>query len=451
MIPSGLAVKDPLNVVLNEWSEQTGAASRLVEGSAGPMPNAENRSATAASTPLPAGHSEAADLIIVPIMDLGELAAGDRLAPIPRPKMGGGLPAGWIDLFSGLRERVLSLGGSPTLIPFCCPVLTCYLRKDLLDKAGLKPPRTWDEYQVLVESSARWAPGLDVVEPWGEEFRATMFLARALSCVKHAGNYSVFFDIDTGAPLIDSPGFVRPLAQAMAALARMPAEVKHYAPADCRRQILAGKAAMAISFEPGRIDEKPIERGPGVAISFVRLPGSTQFYSWRTKAWESLPDGRPNYATLAPFTGLAAGVARGIPAARADAAWNLLLYLSEDRYEQALANVPKSVCRESQLSGSVPWLSPDLRTDELFGYLGATAESLRQTNISGELLTVGRSEFRSALTEELTKVMDGKAAPEAALKSVAARWTALSKSLGPDRVRDSYRKCLGLSPAIEMR
>jgi multiple sugar transport system substrate-binding protein len=433
-VPNGLGFSEVWKGLLDEWSEQTGAAYRLVEYEDG----------TADKKDLPTG-----DLIILPFVNLGEYAAADRLGPMPQALIGGESSTGWLDFFSGLRERVLTVGGAPTLIPFSCPVLTCYLRQDLLEKAGLKPPRTWDEYQALVDSSSKWAPGLSVVEPWGPDFRATMFLARGLAGVKNPAGFSVFFDIDTGEPLINSPGFVRALEKSIAAVSKLSADVKTFTPADCRRLILTGKAAMAISFEPGRSDGKPIARPAGISLSFARLPGVRQVYSRTSKTWETPAGEGINDATLVPFSGLAAGVSKRIPAKRAEAAWNLAGFLSLDRYEQAFANVPKSVCRESQLTGTATWVSSDLRPNEFFGYCGATAESLRQSNISAELPVVGRPRFRKALTDGLTAALEGKASPETALKSVADQWRAISKELGVDRVRDSYRKCLGLPAAMK--
>src|SRR5262249_22070839 len=151
-----------------------------------------------------------------------------------------------------------------------------------------------------------------------------------------------------------------------------------------------------------------------------------------------------------PFTGLAAGVAKGLPPKRVDAAWNMANFLGLERYEQAFLNAPKSLCRESQLSAAATWVSPDLRTNELFSYQGVAAESLRQSNLSAELPVVGHAKFRQALTDGLTAALEGKSSPEAALKGVAERWRAISKEIGVDRVRDSYRRCLGLPAALNL-
>jgi multiple sugar transport system substrate-binding protein len=433
-IPKGLGFTEAWKGLLDEWSEQTGATYRLVEYTGGSTEKKD----------LPQ-----ADLIVLPFGDLGDFVVADRLGIMPPSMLTGDVGKDWLDLFTGLRERVLSVGGSPTLIPFSCPVLTCYLRRDLLDKAELKPPRTWDEYQALVESVSKWAPGLSVVEPWAPDFRATMFAARALPLVKSPGSFSVYFDIETGDPLIDSPGFVRALEQSIAAMSKMAPDAKKLTPADCRQLILSGKAAMAITFEPGRSDIKKIERPAGISLSFVRLPGTRQTYQHSANAWTN-SDQEINDATLAPFTGLVAGVTKGIPPKRADAAWNMASFLGLERYEQAFLNAPKSVCRESQLSAAATWVSPDLRTNELFTYQGVTAESLRQSNLSAELPVVGHAKFREALTDGLTAALEGKSTPAAALKGVAERWRAISIELGVDHVRDSYRRCLGLPAALNL-
>jgi len=267
--------------------------------------------------------------------------------------------------------------------------------------------------------------------------------------VKSPGSFSVYFDIESGEPLIDSPGFVRALEQSIAAIAKMAPDTKKLTPADCRQLILSGKSAMAVTFEPGRSDIKKIERPAGISLSFVRLPGTRQTYNHSANAWTT-SEQEINDATLAPFTGLAAGVTKGIPPKRADAAWNMASFLGLDRYEQAFLNAPKSVCRESQLSAAATWVSPDLRTNELFTYQGVTAESLRQSNLSAEFPVVGHAKFRQALTDGLTAALEGKSTPTAALKDVAERWRAIRKELGVDHVRDSYRRCLGLPAALNL-
>src|SRR6202040_901505 len=132
------------------------------------------------------------------------------------------------------------------------------------------------------------------------------------------------------APLIDSPGFVRGLARSVAQFSKLSADSIKLSPADCRRLILSGKAAMAISLEPGRPDPRPIERAPGVSLLLARLPGARQVFDRRANSWETLPDGEVNHATLAPVGGLAMAVAKSTPTERSEAAWHLVNFLGVD-------------------------------------------------------------------------------------------------------------------------
>ena len=139
-----------------------------------------------------------------------------------------------------------------------------------------------------------------------------MFLARALSVVKGPGTFSVCFDIDSGEPLIDSPGFVRGLEQSLKAVSKMPADVKTLAPADCRRLMLTGKAAIGDrrSSRAGPISNRSSgPRGFRCRSSACRERGrSTAIAPRRGRNREQ----GVNDPTLAPFAGLAAGVAKGI-------------------------------------------------------------------------------------------------------------------------------------------
>lgn len=433
--PAGYGFGDSWKAALEEWAEQTGAKCTLSEYTRAPGGLKE----------LPKG-----DVVVLPFSDVPAVNSDDRLARIPEGNHVGEVSGGWNDFFPGLRERVLTISGRPTLVPISCPVLTCYLRSDLLQKAGLKPPASWEEYQNLLDTLPKWAPGLAAVEPWGEESRATLFLARALPNVKKPGNFSVYFDIESGAPLIDSPGFVRALTQSVDQFAKLSPESLKLSPAECRRLVLIGKAAMALAFEPGKADEKPIERPGGATLAFARLPGTKQVFDRNTKIWDDVSEGETNRATLAPIGGLAVVVPKATPAERAEAAWNLVNFLTVDRYQQALATVPKSVCRESQLAKAVDWFGSELRTDELYGYLAVTAESLRTTNISPDLPVVGRTEFRKSLTAGITAALEHKSTPEEALQGVANRWRATCSALGAERVRESYRANLGLYPVLKL-
>ena len=445
-VPAGRGFSAVWEGPLREWSAQTGATAQLVE-----LPADADRDAAAIFS----GESSPA-LAIFPLQQAGALVGSRSVAPIPealRAGSDGGLNCG--DLFAGLREKLGSKTGD-MLLPIASPVLVCYYRDDLLRAARFSPPQTWDDYQRLLEKLGDWAPGLSAVEPWGDDFRATMFLARAVPFAQHPGHYSLFFDIETGRPLIDGPGFVRALQISRAAVEQMPADVLTYGPADCRAAILGGRAALAIAFEsppsqggdagPAEGKANTVSRPEAGAIGCIRLPGAREVFNSSRRAWEPVKEKGINQVALVGFSGLAAAVSSKCSPVQIEAAWNALARLGG---RDMVAGFPPGVvglCRESQLSDPAAVVGPELNVAEAAAYTQATAESLRDGRVVVELPVARRQEFRQSLAAALRGALEGTKSAEAALHQAAATWQRLGEEIGPEKLRDQYRVALGLSP-----
>jgi multiple sugar transport system substrate-binding protein len=277
-----------------------------------------------------------------------------------------------------------------------------------------------------------------------------MFLARAVSLAQHPGQYSLFFDIDTGEPLIDSPGFVRALETAQTALARMPAEVRNYNPADCRHELLRGRAALAIAYETPTVDSPQarvasIERLSGMEIGFIRLPGSREIYDTDRRAWEPVADKGINRVTLTAFSGWGVGASARNSVLQTEAGWNALARICGDNLTSGFPTGIVELCRESQLQ-SAGVVNSKLESREAIMYAQAVAQSLRDTRLVADLPVKGRRLFRETLTHALLAAIDESATPEQALHAAARDWREIVGQLGAASVRDSYRASLGLSP-----
>lgn len=429
---------------LNEWAAQSGARYSLTEYA--------HSDGTGRFTSFsdPAQHT----LAIFPLEQAREIVNSEELAAIPPSVLEEGENGiGWQDLFAGLREKFASKKGQPLFIPLSAPVLVCYFRQDLLDAAGLAAPQTWDDYQQLLDTLEGWAQGCTAVEPWSDTFRATMFLARAVSLAQHPGHYSLFFDIDTAEPLIDGPGFVRALDAARTALAKMPADVLHYNPADCRDELMAGRAALAIAYEippagPSAATVASPERPSGIQIGVVRLPGSREIYDTDRRIWEPVADKGINRATLTAFSGWGVGARNHNSLLQTEAGWNALMRVCGANLTSGFPPGIVGLSRESQLQN----VTIDIRLEgrEAIAYGNAIAQSLRDMRLVAELPVTGRQRFREALSRALsralTAALGNSAASELALQGAARDWREIVSELGAARVRDSYRSSLGLSP-----
>jgi ABC-type glycerol-3-phosphate transport system substrate-binding protein len=440
-VPADQGFRTAWEAPLNEWAAQTGARYTLSE--LPPRPAAEAFSGLTGE--------DRQTLAIFPLEQAGELLGAASLAPIPPALLEDDENGvGWRDLFTGLSGKLAARKGTALFVPLSCPVLVCYYRDDLLSAAGLNPPQTWDEYQQLIDKLGDWAPGLTAVEPWGELFRATMFFARAVSPVQHPGHYSLFFDIESGEPLIDSPGFLRALEQALAAVQKMPLEVLSCGPAECRDAILNGRAALAIALESPPVGESAagnaLARPQGMAVGFVRLPGSRETWNPTRRAWEPLADKGIQQVTLCGFAGLAVAASSRNSVVETEASWNALARVRGSNYVSGFPAGVVGLCRESQLQNSAEAVGPGLEGAEAAVYANTVAASLRDLRLVAELPVAGRAEFRDHLSRALSKCLTGKQTPEEALHEAGQAWRDVVNRLGAATIRNNYRASLGLSP-----
>jgi multiple sugar transport system substrate-binding protein len=282
----------------------------------------------------------------------------------------------------------------------------------------------------------------------------TMYLARSVSLAQHPGHYSLFFDYETGAPLIDSPSFVRALEMSRAAVARMPPAVLSYSPTDCRNAILRGHAALAIALEsPGTAHpsdepgaEAAIARTGGMALGFVRLPGSRDTWNPTRHAWEPIASKGVQQVTLCGFAGLAVAASSRNSTVQTEASWNALARV---RGRNLMSGFPAGItglCRESQLADAADAVGPGLEGTEAEAYAETVATSLRDVRLVAELPVVGRVELREVLARAVAKALDGSQTPEQSLREAAQEWREIMTKIGIEKVRDNYRASLGLSP-----
>ena len=431
VVPASLQLQGLWEVALTEWMDQTGGIISWSEYSGGAEAEASFASKLAAAIP-PGGR-----VVLFPLPRLCEI--DKSLAPISSSSN-----LDLKDLFRGLRERVVSRQRAPVAIPVSAPVLLCYYRADLLQKAGLNPPETWEDYQSLVETADQWAMGLSVVEPLAEEHRSTLLFARSIAFAKHPENYSVWFDLDSGQPLWQSPGFVYALELATSAWKKMPAEIATLTPTDCRKRVLEGKAALAIGVEPDVSPTSPeLTRAESIQVGICRLPGSRRVYNPNSHRWDALPS--IHAPGICGFSGLALGVELPDGVGEKAAAWHLLATLAGDQFETNWAALPKSPCRESQVATASNWHDTALTADEASQAVDAAAVTLRDTQLVVDLPIPMASDFRKLTDEVIGKILAGELEPQPAADQLQSGYEKLVRQYGAESVRNQYRRGLGLS------
>ena len=430
VMPASLKLPALWEVTLNEWMDETGATIRWSEYSGTESESLESKLANA---PESGGR-----IVLFPLQKLAEI---DRhLAPIESNVFD------TKDVFKGLREHVVKRNRVPAAIPISAPVLHCYYRADLLKKAGRKPPETWKDYQDLIDTLETWAPGLTVVEPHAADHRATLFFARSLAFTKHPENYSVWFDLDSGKPTLDTAGFIEATEVAVRAWKKMPVSIVELTPLDCREQILQGRAALAIGIEPTANVKTAGDPRPAMEVGICRLPGSNKVYNRNSKRWDSLQT--VHAPGICGSDGLAIGVS--LPKESRDAAaWHLLSNLVGESFESNWAALPKSVCRESQTSTATSWYETGLTVEEMSRSVDASALTLRDGQLVADIPVPEAAEFRKVTSSVLGKLLAAELDPAQMCQQLQSEFEQIVTRIGAEKLKADYRRGLGL-PILDL-
>lgn len=446
-VPAGYQLTETLDPVVREWSAQTGAAVELINYSVAVSPGELAAAVSSAN----------ADVLIVPLNWLPDLDAAELLQPLADSPEGAAV-LDWNDLFQGVDTAVATRNRRPTVVPIASPVLQCYYRSDLLAEADLEPPESWADYVELIQNRAVWAGDLPVLEPWHEDFLPTMFQARALAFTKHPENFSLLFDIATGKPLLDTAGFQRSVEVNRTILEQLPDEVRSMTPRDCFARLIAGEAAMVLAVECGRnsigvpfaecdSELQPLtrERPDGVRIASCPLPGHPQVYDLSSREWRQLPETRINRATLTAIGGL--GLCCGSKASgnALQAAVQLIRRLGVEQTSSAFPDGTRTITRESQFEAAAGWQSPGMTSGESRQNLRGIVQQLRSRQVVADLPVLERTRFRKVLQTELRAWRDGEVGDAEVLPRIQAKWQELADEIGVERIRDSYRRAVGLA------
>ena len=435
MLPLELGLADDWQIPITEWEADSGATIELLEY--------DTETIRGNTSELGRGGS----LVICPLSLVPQLHSDAELAPLTDEAAGS-----WQTVFDALRKSVGSPGGNPMVFPLSAPPLLCFYRADLLDQAGLTPPKTWAEYRQLLATVEEWAPGLSVVEPWGEQYRATMFLQRSVGYAVHPDNFSFTLDVSSGDPLINQPPFVRALDEINTDLVHLDPESLSMGPVECYLQIARGNAALAIGMLPDHEETASRDEVGGESSNQVRvqqLPGAAEVFHTQQNTWLDLGAGSPNSLTIVGLNAWVACVVEAEDKEIGEHAWEL--WSAIDNPENQGSRASSAFQRGSRMSDFAErpeYQRSGLDAEQRTQYISAVSSSLGNSRVFAELPFPGHDRYRQLMTQRLTEVLVEQRDPEATLNDLSDDWRQLSEEVGASTVLNTYRWSLGLSPLL---
>ncbi len=367
------------------------------------------------------------------------------------------------DLAPAFRDQVARYGNDRYALPMGGSVLVLVYRGDAFaseaNKKGaaeqgltLEAPRTWAELDALARffQGRDWngdgEPDFGLAAALGgdaEGIANATFLSRAAALGQHRDQYSFLFDSDAMTPRIDAPPFVEALGAVAAWKSVGPPGVESFDAAAARKAFREGRTALLID----RAEKAGDWEGPGgAAIGVARLPGSDRVFEPLRKTWET--DESLNQPAYLPFGGgWLVGVRAGLEAGKKAAALDLARYLSSPDVSSRLRaehDFPMAPVRASQMGKGPPDPTAAPNVDVRL-WSNAVGRSLMGLRVLPGLRIPEADAYLADLSKGRAEALAGKP-PEAALRDVAAAWSARTQALGPKRQVWHYRRSLNTLP-----
>jgi multiple sugar transport system substrate-binding protein len=410
----------------------------------------------------------AADVWVVRPARLARWVTAGRLRPLPAELTRRDAPFAWTDLLPVDRELLLTWDRTAYAVPLLGEAPVCCYRKDWLEDAAaraafrrqhdrdLGPPASWEQFAQVAEffTARSGAPSLpplpaddaaldrlfyDVAAPYARR-AVPVDEPQARSHAEEI--FSFHYDLNTGRPRIDAPGF----AHALELLRRMQTCRPARPDAVPERAFRDGKAVLCLT---DACWVAAFQHTPGLRdrVGVCRVPGSDRVFDYTTGRERRVAE--PNRVPYLGGAGWLAVVPQG--ATHPEVAFDLLGDLAG----------PQTSGQEvlDPLSGAGPVRETQLRHERWDGYgLDPAASQQLQEVLQETLLHRGiknpvvclrtpwEAGHRAALDERLREALGGKTEPAAALRAAAQRWAEMDRSAGVAKHLAEYRISLGLSP-----
>jgi multiple sugar transport system substrate-binding protein len=338
-----------------------------------------------------------------------------------------------------------------------------YYRTDLLEEAGLEPPKTWDEY---IEVAATFH-GQDLNGDGDPDYGSCISKKRGAQAYwfiySVAGAFlqsqgtaqGVFFDTETMEPLVNNEAFAAALDVYQETTQYGPPDELNLDVGDTRSLFTSGRCALSMDW--GDIGTLAIDPDTSVVqdkTGAMILPGSTQVLDRETGTLvacdeETCPyaiDG-VNHAPFAAYGGWSGGINAGVDDIVKDAAYDFFSYMSQP----AQANVDVTIgktgfnpYRTSQFLNRQAWVEAGMSPQAASVYLGAIEDSLASPNMILDLRIPHNQRYQQVVLDTaLSQFLAGELTRDEAMQQIYDGWEEITEELGREEQLEAYRGTIG--------
>ena len=338
-----------------------------------------------------------------------------------------------------------------------------YYRTDLLEKDGLKPPATWDDWLAI----AKKYNGQDLNGDGQPDYGSCLFKKKgaqsfwtilniAAPMLQSQGtSQGTFFNTENMQPLVNNAAFKKAL--------EFYKETGKYAHPDelnqdlndMRNLFLSGRCALgldwgdigALAIDPER---STVQDKVGAAI----MPGWKEVLDFNTgklvpcdeKTCPYAVNG-VNHAPLSAFGGWSGSVNSASKVK--DAAYAFLSYMAAPEQSNVDVTLGKSgfnPFRMSQFLNREEWVKAGMSPKAAADYLGAIEDSLNNPNMVVDLRIPQAQYYEQVVLDQaVAQYLAGELTVEQAMKQIEDAWNAKTDELGRDQQLAAYKASLGVA------
>jgi multiple sugar transport system substrate-binding protein len=368
----------------------------------------------------------------------------------------------WQDIGPFFRDFNATYNGKVYTIPLDGDFHMVYYRKDILEKDGVKPPATWDDYLTIAQKYQGKDLNGDSQPDYG-------------SCIaKKKGAQSYWWIISIAAGLLQAKGTnegaffdtkdLKPLFgpnEAMTKALETYKKTTEFGPPDELNLDVGGTRGLfttgrcALSMDWGDIGTLAIGTYANDKTGATITPGWKQVLDRNTgklvncdaTTCPKAVDG-VNYAPFASFGGWSGAINAAAPKAQQDAAFAFLAYMSAPKQsgeDVTLGKTGYNPYRTSHFQNLDPWIKAGLSQDAATNYLNAIKASLQNPNMVLDLrIPLTKRYEQDVLDTALAEYLAGQNDAAATEQQISDGWNAISDEAGKDKQLQAYVASLGV-------
>ena len=365
------------------------------------------------------------------------------------------------DIAPYFREFGQKIGGKTMLLMVDGDFQMVYYRKDILEKAGLQPPKTWDDYLALAKAIHGQDMNGDGVADYGscifKKRNAQSYFAiqtMTAGLVQTQGTAQGFhFDKATMKPVVNNEAWKKAFEMYKETGKYGPPEELNMDIGSTRGLFKAGRCGLLIEWgDPGPMEIEPDAAAIKNKLYAVAALGWKEVLDRSTgKLVPVTKENAPysvdgiNYAPFAAFGGWAGAInAKADPKVK-QASYDFLSYMNQ----AAQSNVDVTIgwtgynpYRNSQLNNADLWVKAGFSKELADNYIGAINSALNNPNMASDFKVPGAQQYSGVVLDtELARYLAGEISVDEALKNIEDGWEKITEDFG----RDEQVKSLGLA------